>query len=111
MGPFEMADLADLAGLDIGYMAAMVNEAAKVIGEGIAQSPLDVDVTLLYGYGFPRERGGPMQWADQEGLPARLNDICTWAKSDPHFWSLAPLLEQLVDEGRSFADLNKEQAV
>ena len=91
------------------YMAAMVNEAAKVIGEGIARRPLDVDVTKLYGYGFPRWRGGPMHWADQEGLPALLEDIRTWAKSDPHFWSPAPLLVQLVDEGRSFANLNKEQ--
>lgn len=42
-------------------MAAMVNEAAKVVGEGIAVRPLDVDVTLLHGYGFPRWRGGPIR--------------------------------------------------
>lgn len=89
------------------YMAAMVNEAAKVVGEGIAKRPLDVDVTKLYGYGFPRWRGGPMHWADQEGLPAILDDILTWEKSDPEFWSPAPLLVQLVKDGQTFDDLNK----
>ncbi len=92
------------------YMAAMVNEAAKVVGEGIARRPLDVDVTLLYGYGFPRWRGGPMQWADTVGLPSLLTDIKEWSKADPYFWQPAPLLEQLVTEGRCFADLNKEAA-
>ncbi|MCE8509409.1 enoyl-CoA hydratase/isomerase family protein [Ruegeria pomeroyi] len=90
------------------YMAAMVNEAAKVVGEGIARRPLDVDVTLLYGYGFPRYRGGPLKWADMQGLPELLADIKRWAAEDAYFWQPAPLLEQLVAEGRSFDDLNKE---
>ncbi|GAB5435493.1 MAG: 3-hydroxyacyl-CoA dehydrogenase NAD-binding domain-containing protein [Falsiruegeria mediterranea] len=92
------------------YMAAMVNEAAKVVGEGIARRPLDVDVTLLYGYGFPRYRGGPLKWADMVGLPELLADIKKWAEEDDYFWQPAPLLEQLVAEGRTFDDLNKESA-
>ncbi|WP_171100664.1 3-hydroxyacyl-CoA dehydrogenase NAD-binding domain-containing protein [Ruegeria sp. HKCCD7255] len=88
------------------YMTAMVNEAAKVVGEGIARRPLDVDVTLLYGYGFPRYWGGPMKWADLTGLPEVLGNIQNWAKEDAYFWHHAPLLEQLVAEGRSFDDLN-----
>ncbi|MEL6451130.1 MAG: 3-hydroxyacyl-CoA dehydrogenase NAD-binding domain-containing protein [Pseudomonadota bacterium] len=90
------------------YMAAMVNEAAKVVGEGIARRPLDVDMTLLFGYGFPRYRGGPLKWADIVGLPGLLADIQTYAQDDPYFWQPAPLLEQLVAEGRTFDDLNKE---
>ncbi len=90
------------------YMASMVNESAKVVGEGIARRPLDVDVTLLYGYGFPRYRGGPLKWADMVGLPGLLADIHKWAETDPSFWQPAPLLEQLVAEGRTFDDLNKE---
>lgn len=89
------------------YMAAMVNEAAKVVGEGIARRPLDVDMTLLFGYGFPRYHGGPLKWADLQGLPALLDDIRGYAKEDDYFWQPAPLLEQLVAEGRSFDDLNK----
>ena len=46
------------------YLAAMVNEGARVVQEGIALRPLDVDVVFLSGYGFPRHRGGPMKWAD-----------------------------------------------
>ena len=90
------------------YMAAMVNEAARVVGEGIAKRPLDVDVTLLYGYGFPRYRGGPLKWADMTGLKGLLDDIRSWAALDDYFWQPAPLLEQLVADGRTFDDLNKD---
>ncbi len=90
------------------YMIAMVNEAAKVVGEGIARRPLDVDVTLLYGYGFPRYRGGPLKWADMAGLSGILADIRTWSEQDAFFWQPAPLLEQLVAEGRTFDDLNRQ---
>ncbi|CAG2151278.1 Fatty acid oxidation complex subunit alpha [Cupriavidus yeoncheonensis] len=89
------------------YMAAMVNEGAKVVEEGIALRPLDVDVTFLSGYGFPRFRGGPMKYADMVGLPAILEDIRTFAKEDPLFWKPAPLLEKLVAEGKDFASLNQ----
>ena len=89
------------------YMAAMVNEGAKVVAEGIALRPLDVDVTFVAGYGFPRHRGGPMKWADMTGLPKVLADIQAFAKEDPLFWKPAPLLEQLVAEGRNFDSLNK----
>lgn len=89
------------------YMASMVNEAAKVVGEGIARRPLDVDMTLLFGYGFPRYRGGPLKWADIVGLDGLLADINGYAEQDPYFWQPAPLLEKLVAEGRTFDDLNK----
>ena len=88
------------------YMCAMVNEGAKVLGDGIAARPLDIDVTLLAGYGFPRFRGGPMKWADLTGLPEVLADLERFAESDPAFWGPAPLLRQLVSEGRDFDSLN-----
>ncbi len=89
------------------YMAAMANEGAKVVAEGIALRPLDVDVTFVAGYGFPRHRGGPMKWADMTGLGKVLADIKAFAKEDPLFWRPAPLLEKLVAEGRDFDSLNK----
>ena len=91
------------------YMAAMVNEGAKVVEEGIALRPLDVDVTFMSGYGFPRHRGGPMKWADMQGLPKILADIESFAKEDPLFWAPAPLLVRLVKEGKGFDSLNKAQ--
>lgn len=88
------------------YMAAMINEAARVLEEGIARRPLDIDVVLLYGYGFPRWRGGPMHAADQRGLSAVLADIHRYAEEDDHFWQPAPLLTQLVEQERPFDSLN-----
>ena len=61
------------------YMAAMINEGANVVLQRIALRPLDVDVTFLYGYGFPRHRGGPMKYADMVGLP---KDIIENARVD-----------------------------
>lgn len=89
------------------YMAAMVNEAAKVVGEGIARRPLDVDMTLLFGYGFPRYRGGPLMWADIVGLPELLADIEGYAQQNAAFWAAAPLLKELVASGKTFNELNK----
>jgi len=92
------------------YMCAMVNEAAKVLEEGIAKRPLDIDMTLLFGYGFPRYWGGPMKWADIQGLPNVLAAIEGFADKDPWFWKPAPLLVELVKTNRTFDDLNKEAA-
>ena len=92
------------------YMAAMVNEGARVVDEGIALRPLDVDVTFLSGYGFPRFRGGPMKYADTVGLATILADIREFSREDPLFWQPSPLLEKLVAEGRDFDSLNRAAA-
>ncbi|MBO1110580.1 3-hydroxyacyl-CoA dehydrogenase NAD-binding domain-containing protein [Bordetella petrii] len=89
------------------YLAAMVNEAANVLREGIALRPLDIDVVFLSGYGFPRFRGGPLHYADQVGLPRILADIREFAHEDPHFWKPSPLLVELAESGRGFASLNR----
>jgi len=47
----------------------MVNEGALILEEGKAQRASDVDVVWIYGYGWPVYRGGPMFWAQSEGLP------------------------------------------
>jgi 3-hydroxyacyl-CoA dehydrogenase len=88
------------------YMAAMINEGARVVAEKIALRPLDVDVTFVHGYGFPRYRGGPMKYADTVGLPQILADIRAFAQEDPLFWQPAPLLVELVERGADFASLN-----
>jgi len=89
------------------YLAAMINEGANVVHQKIALRPLDVDVTFVHGYGFPRYRGGPMHYADTVGLPTILADIREFAKEDPLFWQPSPLLVELVDKGASFASLNQ----
>ncbi len=89
------------------YLAAMINEGCNILADGIALRPLDIDVTLLYGYGFPRWRGGPMKYADMVGLDVILGRIRDYAKEDAHYWQASPYLEELVASGRCFDDVNK----
>ena len=91
------------------YMAAMVNEGANVVHQGIALRPLDVDVTFLSGYGFPRYLGGPMKYADMVGLPKILADIREFAREDPLFWQPSPLLVALDEKGANFDSLNRSE--
>jgi 3-hydroxyacyl-CoA dehydrogenase len=60
----------------------------------------------LFGYGYPRWRGGPMQHADEVGLDKILADIREFAAEDSHFWTPAPLLVELAEAGKTFEDLN-----
>jgi 3-hydroxyacyl-CoA dehydrogenase len=89
------------------YMAAMINEGANVVQQGIALCPADVDLTLVAGYGFPRDRGGPMKYADTQGLDRILADIREFSLQDPLFWQPSPLLLDLVAQGANFDSLNK----
>jgi 3-hydroxyacyl-CoA dehydrogenase len=88
------------------YFAAMVNEGAKVLEEKMALRPSDIDVTKLFGYGFPRHMGGPMRYADMYGVEKILNDLKEFEKEDPYFWKPAELIIKLVAEGKDFNILN-----
>ncbi|UZD66095.1 3-hydroxyacyl-CoA dehydrogenase NAD-binding domain-containing protein [Marinobacter sp. AN1] len=87
-------------------MYVMINEGAKILDEGIADRSLDIDITWIYGYGFPAYRGGPMFWADQIGLDKILDAIKKYQKEvGGKQWEPSPLLEKLVAEGKKFGDL------
>jgi len=88
-------------------VAAIVNEAADILHEGIASKPSDIDLVLVHGYGFPRWRGGPMTYADSVGLKTILADFERFAVEDPVAWSVSPLLRRLIEKGETFADLNR----
>jgi 3-hydroxyacyl-CoA dehydrogenase len=76
---------------------AMVNEGARILEEGFAARPSDIDTIYLTGYGFPAYRGGPMWYADAVGL-------CTvYARVQEFGWEPAPLLKQLAGDGKTFA--------
>jgi len=84
---------------------ALINEGARILEEGIAQRASDIDLVYLSGYGFPAYRGGPMFFADQTGLHvvARgLERIAAQPGSDAAFWTPAPLLARLAQQGRTF---------
>jgi 3-hydroxyacyl-CoA dehydrogenase len=82
---------------------AMVNEAAYLLAEGIAQRASDVDIVYLTGYGFPMHRGGPMFYADTVGLSNVVTAMEKYAKGrHGGFWKPAPLLIKLAAEGKTF---------
>jgi 3-hydroxyacyl-CoA dehydrogenase len=82
---------------------SMVNEAAYILEEGIAQRASDVDMVYLTGYGFPLHRGGPMFYADTVGLPNVVAAMEKYAKGrHGEFWKPAPLLARLAAEGKTF---------
>ena len=86
-------------------MYALVNEGAKILDEGIATRPLDIDMIWIFGYGFPRYRGGPMFWADEVGLPKLLDRLeHYWKTADRDWLEPAPLLRKLVKDGKTFRD-------
>ena len=83
---------------------AMINEAANIIHEGIAQSARDVDLVTLFGYGFPRWRGGLMHYADVLGPKTVLQGIEALSANDPVAWTLSPLIRDCVERDMSFAE-------
>lgn len=83
----------------------MVNEGARLLELAIALRPSDIDIVYVTGYGFPARHGGPMYYADRVGLPEVLADIKRFHAEHGFWWQPAPLLERLVAEGKTFADL------
>jgi 3-hydroxyacyl-CoA dehydrogenase len=82
---------------------AMVNEGARILDEGIAPRPQEIDVAMVNGLGWPRHTGGPMHWAEQRGLGAVLARIEQFrAEQGDAYWTPSPLLVRLVREGRGF---------
>lgn len=90
------------------YMTAMILEAARVVEDGTALRPVDVDAVLLNGYGFPRFRGGPLHYADTLGAAEVIRRAELYGQEDPYFWRIPPLLHELADTNRTFADLDRE---
>ncbi|MCR8724091.1 3-hydroxyacyl-CoA dehydrogenase NAD-binding domain-containing protein [Frigidibacter sp. ROC022] len=89
------------------YMTAMISEAARVVEDGIALRPADVDAVFLFGYGFPRFRGGPLHYADTLGAAEIVSRIERYAAEDPHYWQVPALLRRMAEDGGSFDDLNR----
>lgn len=75
----------------------MVNEGARILEEGMAQRASDIDVVWVYGYGWPVYRGGPMFWADAEGLPKIVEGL------ERRGFDVARLLREKAESGGKFA--------
>jgi 3-hydroxyacyl-CoA dehydrogenase len=86
--------------------AALANEGANILDEGYATRPGDIDVIYVHGFGFPRNRGGPMFYADTIGLQTVLDRVHRYRNQLGAYWLPAPLLERLAASGQDFYSRN-----
>ncbi len=83
---------------------SMINEGALILDEGIAMRSGDIDVVYCCGYGMPRHRGGPMQYADEVGLDKVYAAMQKYrGRYGDLYWTSAPLIERLAKSGQTFA--------
>lgn len=87
---------------------ALVNEGARILEEGYALRAVDIDIIYINGYGYPAYRGGPMWYADTVGLKKVYGRIVEFEKQHGALWTPAPLLKQLAESGKTFADFDKQ---
>ncbi|MGB2195487.1 MAG: FAD-dependent oxidoreductase [Planktomarina sp.] len=83
---------------------AMINEAADILDAGIAQSAGDIDLVTVFGYGFPRWRGGLMHYADSLGVEKIVAQLEILAQEDTVAWKVSPFLRRCADAGQSLAE-------
>jgi len=91
-------------------MYPLINEGAKILAEGIAARPGDIDVVWVYGYGFPAFRGGPLRWADAIGLRSIVADLETFEREHGDAFTPSPLLRELAASGGSFGTMKTVDA-
>src|SRR5690606_25530450 len=88
---------------------AIVNEGAFALEDGTVQRASDIDVAYVRGMGFHAALGGPIYWADRVGLKRIYQDIVALHAQGDENWRPAPLLKELAESGRSFADLDRQK--
>ncbi|WP_394133120.1 3-hydroxyacyl-CoA dehydrogenase NAD-binding domain-containing protein [Marinobacter nauticus] len=87
------------------HILSLVNEGFRILEEGIAQRPGDIDLVYVHGYGFPSYRGGPMFYASQRGLGSVFDRLEALAASSGElYWKPAPLLKRLVEQGQTLEE-------
>ena len=86
----------------------LINEGARILEEGIVQRASDLDIVWLYGFGFPRYRGGPMFYADSVGLRHVYEVMQGFCEIHEDWLETAPLLERLAREDKTFAEWDTE---
>jgi 3-hydroxyacyl-CoA dehydrogenase len=81
---------------------ALANEGARVLEDGFATRAGDIDIIYVYGFGFPRHRGGPMFYAETVGVDKVLARVNEYRARFGDYWEPAARLERLVAEKRGF---------
>lgn len=87
------------------WLAALANEGARLLDEGLVRRPSDIDFLMVSAMEFPRWRGGPMHQADQRGLMVLRADLRAWG-AEAALWHPSPLIDQLIRDGQGFAALD-----
>jgi 3-hydroxyacyl-CoA dehydrogenase len=85
----------------------LINEGIRILDEGIAIRPSDIDVVYVYGYGFPAYRGGPMHYADHLGVAKVLEAVERYHAVHGTLWEPAPLLRRLAAENKPVSSLDR----
>jgi 3-hydroxyacyl-CoA dehydrogenase len=85
----------------------MIDEGARILEEGIAIRPSDIDVIWIYGYGWPIYRGGPMFYADLVGLKKIYDKMLEFQEREGDIWKPSALLEKLAKDGKGFKDFRR----
>jgi 3-hydroxyacyl-CoA dehydrogenase len=83
----------------------LINIGADLLERGVALRASDIDVVYVYGYGFPKYRGGPMYYADEIGLDKIYQDILRFHQEYGESWKPSALLARLAKTGKTFASL------
>lgn len=103
-GVRRRADIADQEIVE-RLLYPMINEAARILEDGIALRPGDVDTVWVAGYGFPDHRGGPLWMADSIGLPRVVEALRRHGANDPFgYWEPFKLLVELAESGQRISD-------
>jgi 3-hydroxyacyl-CoA dehydrogenase len=110
---YAAADMIEDAVLDLGdaeiagaITAALANAGCRLITEGSAYRPMQIDAIMLHGFGYPRGRGGPMADADLTGLHIVQERCAALQAVDPGFWTPHPMLQEFFVNGLLFRDLD-----
>jgi 3-hydroxyacyl-CoA dehydrogenase / enoyl-CoA hydratase / 3-hydroxybutyryl-CoA epimerase len=82
----------------------MINEAARILEEGIARSPGDVDLAMITGTGFPPFRGGLLRYADRLGAEIVVDRLAEFERLHGPRFAPSPLLRSKADTGQAFYD-------
>ncbi len=90
-------------------LAALVAEGARMVEDGAVPRTSDIDVVAVDGLGLSRRIGGPMHWADAQGLLLLRDDMRIWSEIDPWTWASVPLIEELIKSGGRFRDVDRTE--
>lgn len=97
--------------IEVRTLYTMINEAADILDEGIAQRASDIDVVYVHGYGWPRHTGGPMFWADHIGLSAIIAKLDEYADKIVGDFAISPYLRHLAQSsGNLIVSAEREKA-